>query len=67
MIQILLACAQCFGDAGSDQVKAAKAGVLVLLAIVVPLLVAIGFVARTWAKRARALEAAEQGAAGVAS
>jgi len=61
MISVLLACASCFGDPGSDQVKAAKIGVLVLLAVVVPVLGAIGFVARTWARRARALEEAQAG------
>lgn len=59
-LTILLACAYCFGDPGSDQVKAAKIGVLVLLAVIVPVLGVIGFVARTWAKRARALEQAGQ-------
>ncbi|MCA1826266.1 MAG: hypothetical protein ABR567_20265 [Myxococcales bacterium] len=56
MTTLLLACASCFGNADSDQVKAAKIGVLVLLAVIVPVLGAIGFIARTWAKRARALE-----------
>ena len=60
MIPFLLACAQCFGDPGSDQVKAAKVGVLVMIGVVVPVLGTIGFVARTWAKRARALEQAGQ-------
>ena len=55
---ILLACAQCFGDPGSDQVKAAKIGVLVLLGVIVPVLGAIGFVARTWVKRAREIDQA---------
>jgi hypothetical protein len=45
----------CFGAADSDQVRAAKVGVLVLLAFIVPLLVAIGFIARSWARRARML------------
>ena len=56
----LLACAQCFGDPGSDQVKAAKIGVLVLLGVIVPILGVIAFTARTWAKRARALHEAGQ-------
>ena len=60
MTTLLLACASCFGAADSDQVKAAKVGVLVLLAVIVPVLGAIGFIARTWAKRARALEQAGQ-------
>ena len=54
----MMACPFCFGAADSQQVQAAKIGVLVLLAFIVPLLGAIAFVARTWAKRARALESA---------
>jgi len=52
---LLQACPMCFGAADSGQVQAAKAGVLVLLAIIVPILFAIGFTARVWAKRAKAL------------
>jgi hypothetical protein len=48
----------CFGAENSEQVHAAKMGVLVLLAVIVPLLVAIALIARTWAKRARALDEA---------
>jgi hypothetical protein len=48
----------CFGANDSEQVRAAKIGVLVLLGVTIPLLGAIAFVARSWAKRARALEAA---------
>ena len=59
MIAFLLACPMCFGAENSDQVRAAKVGVLVLLAVIVPLLVAIALIARTWARRARALDAAE--------
>jgi hypothetical protein len=57
---LLLACATCFGAADSDQVKAAKVGVLVLLGFIVPLLVAIASIARTWAKRARELASSDQ-------
>jgi hypothetical protein len=53
----------CFGAENSDQVRAAKLGVLVLLAVIVPLLVAIALIARTWSKRARALDAAEKATA----
>lgn len=67
MTAVLLACATCFGAADSDQVKAAKIGVLVLLGFIVPLLVAIGFIARSWAKRARALDAAEKDSAASSS
>jgi hypothetical protein len=55
VIPLLLACPMCFGAADSEQVHAAKVGVLVLLGFIVPLLVAIAFTARSWAKRARAL------------
>lgn len=55
MIALLVSCPICFGAADSDQVRAAKVGVLVLLAFIVPLLVAIAFIARSWARRARAL------------
>ena len=55
MIAFLFACPICFGAGDSDQVRAAKVGVLVLLAFIVPLLVAIAFIARSWARRARAL------------
>ena len=59
MMSLLLACPFCFGDNNSTQVQSAKLGVLVLLGFIVPLLVAIAFIARTWAKRARALSEAE--------
>ncbi|MGZ6163954.1 MAG: hypothetical protein ACXWLS_11525 [Myxococcaceae bacterium] len=60
MIQLLLACPVCFGGADTEQVRAAKVGVLVLLGFIVPLLVAIGFIARSWAKRARLLDAPQK-------
>ena len=60
MMALLMACPMCFGAADSDQVYAAKVGVLVMLGFIVPLLVAIGLIARTWAKRAAALEASDQ-------
>lgn len=56
---ILLACPMCFGAADSGQVQAAKLGVLVLLGCIVPILVAIAFTARSWLRRARALDAAQ--------
>jgi hypothetical protein len=55
----LVACPYCFGDANSDMVKGAKIGVAFLLLVVVGVLVGIGSVAFSWAKRARALDAAE--------
>ena len=57
MMALLMACPVCFGAADSEQVQAAKVGVLVMLGFIVPLLVAIAFIARTWARRARALAA----------
>jgi hypothetical protein len=55
VIAFLLACPSCFGAADSEQVQAAKLGVLVMLGFIVPVLGAIAFVARTWARRAREL------------
>ena len=60
MLSLLMACPMCFGAEDSTQVQAAKAGVLVLLGFIVPLLVAIAFIARSWAKRARALRSSGQ-------
>ena len=60
MIQLLLACPVCFGGADSEQVRAAKIGVLVLLGFIVPLLVSIALIARSWSRRARALRMAEE-------
>ena len=60
MIAALFACAMCFGAGDSEQVRAAKIGVLVLLGFIVPLLVAIALIARSWARRARALDAARR-------
>jgi len=57
VIALLLACPYCFGNADSDQVRAAKIGVLVLLGFIVPLLAAIALIARSWARRARELSA----------
>lgn len=56
MTAVLLACPMCFGAADSEQVYAAKIGVLVLLGFIVPILAAIAFIARTWARRARELD-----------
>ncbi len=59
MTTLLLACPMCFGAENSEQVRAAKIGVLVLLGFIVPLLVVIALTARKWARRARALEQAK--------
>ena len=56
-MQLLFMCPMCFGDPNSQQVQGAQAGVLVMLGVVVPLLGGIGFIARSWVKRARALDA----------
>ena len=63
MLALLLACPMCFGAEDSEQVRAAKVGVLVLLGFIVPILLAIALIARTWAKRARALDEAARSAA----
>ena len=57
MLRWILACPICFGAADSEQVRAAKLGVLVLLGFIVPLLAAIALIARSWARRARELAA----------
>jgi len=62
MMALLMACPVCFGAADSEQVWAAKVGVLVLLGFIVPLLVAIAFIARSWSRRARALAEKESAA-----
>ena len=62
MMALLMACPVCFGAADSEQVQAAKVGVLVMLGFIVPLLVAIAFIARSWARRARALSEKEAAA-----
>ncbi len=53
-----MACPICFGDPKSQQVQAARLGVLFLLGVTLLLLGAIGLVIRTWVLRARALEQA---------
>jgi hypothetical protein len=50
------ACPICFGDPTSPSVHAARLGVMVLLAIIVSVLTGIALVARSWARRAAALE-----------
>jgi hypothetical protein len=60
MMAFLLACPMCFGASDSGQVQAAKVGIAVLLACIVSVLFAIAMIARSWARRARALEQLEQ-------
>ncbi|GAC1339896.1 MAG: hypothetical protein NVSMB23_09460 [Myxococcales bacterium] len=58
-VRALVACPYCFGDPNSDMVKGAKIGVAFLLIVVAGVLAGIGGIARSWAMRARALDAAE--------
>ncbi len=60
---LMLACPVCWGDAKSELVTGAKAGVAFLLVVIVSLLIAIAMVARSWARRARELDAQERAAA----
>ncbi len=56
---LFLACPVCWGDAKSELVTGAKAGVAFLLVVIVSVLFAIAMIARSWARRARELDAAE--------
>ncbi len=56
----LLACPVCFGDPASPQGQAIRLAIGFLLAVIVSVLTAIALVARSWARRERALEAAER-------
>ena len=57
-LRALAACPYCFGDPNSDMGRGAKIGVAFLLVVVAGVLVGIGGIARSWARRARALDAA---------
>jgi hypothetical protein len=61
-LTLVLACPVCWGDASSPLVDGAKAGVAFLLVVIVGLLVSIALIARSWARRARELDAAQQAA-----
>jgi cbb3-type cytochrome oxidase maturation protein len=54
------ACPVCVGDPGSPMTQAAQNGVLFLLGVVVLLLAGIGYVAFSWARRAKQLAREEQ-------
>jgi predicted small integral membrane protein len=54
-VNLLLSCPVCFGDPTSPMTQSAKWGVLFLLVVVVCVLTAIGGVAVSWSRRARAL------------
>ena len=58
-LPLQLACAVCMGDPSSPQGHAMRLAILLLLAVIVSVLVSIALIARSWAARARALEAAE--------
>lgn len=59
MMALLLACPGCVGDGKSAQVHGAQMGVIAMLLVIVPILIGIAFIARSWARRARALERSE--------
>jgi hypothetical protein len=64
---LLIACPVCWGDPKSEIVTGAKAGVAFLLVVIVGVLFAIAMIARSWAKRARELDAAERAAQSAAA
>lgn len=47
----LLACAVCFGDPNSLQMKSTKLGILFLLAVIVSILASIGGIAFKWSRK----------------
>jgi hypothetical protein len=57
----LFSCPVCFGQVGDPSVRSVLLGVGLLLGVVVTVLVAVGSVAMTWARRGRELEALENG------
>ncbi|MFL5277446.1 MAG: hypothetical protein ACJ79W_05985 [Myxococcales bacterium] len=57
---ILFSCPVCFGQAGDPSVQSVLLGVGLLLGVVVTVLVAVGSVAITWARRGRQLAALEK-------
>ena len=58
---LFFACSVCFGDPNSSLTQGAKAGVILLLAVVGIVLGGIVAVALFWAHRARMLDAAQAG------
>lgn len=56
----LFACPVCVGDPGSPMTQAAQNGVLFMLGVVVVMLSAIGYIAFTWARRAKQLASERQ-------
>jgi hypothetical protein len=57
----LFSCPVCFGQAGDPSVRSVLLGVGLLLGVVLTVLVAVGSVAMTWARRGRELAALENG------
>jgi len=57
---ILFGCPVCFGQVSEPAVRSALLGVGLLLGVVVSVLVAVGSVAITWARRGRQLAALEK-------
>jgi len=57
---ILFSCPVCFGQAGDPSVQSVLLGVGLLLGVVVTVLVAVGSVAISWARRGRQLAALEK-------
>jgi hypothetical protein len=57
---IHICCPVCFGQAGDPAVHSALLGVGLLLGVVVTVLVAVGSVAISWARRGRQLAALEE-------
>jgi hypothetical protein len=57
---IHIGCPVCFGQVGDPAVRSALLGVGLLLGVVVSVLVAVGSVAISWARRGRRLAALEE-------
>ena len=55
-----LACSVCGGDADSDLVRGARAGIFLLLGVIGAVLTGIAGIGYSWARRARQLQAAEE-------
>jgi hypothetical protein len=60
---ILFSCPVCFGGLSEPAVRSALLGVGLLLGVIVSVLVAVGSVAMSWARKGRQLAALENAAA----
>jgi hypothetical protein len=60
---ILFSCPVCFGGLSEPAVRSALLGVGLLLGVIVSVLVAVGSVAMSWARKGRQLAALEDAAA----